>query len=146
MVYGAAPIIGTTAADFALEPVMTFSSKVIALHELKDGDTVGYGSTWRARGTRHIAVVAAGYGDGYPRHARNGTPVLVNSQRAPLAGRISMDMLTVDVTELATVSCGDPVTLWGHDLPVEQIAECAGTIAYELLCGVTSRVRRVWVD
>ena len=104
------------------------------------GETVGYNGTWRAARNSKVAVVAAGYGDGYPRSARSGTPVIVGGRRVPLVGRVSMDMLTVDVTDLGPVSAGDPVELWGRTLAVEEVARWAGTIPYDLTCSVRSRV------
>ena len=146
MLYGISPLADTCAQDLELRPVMTFESRVIAVREVGAGDGVGYASTWRAPVRSRIAVIAAGYGDGYPRYAPNGTPVLVNGHKAALVGRVSMDMLTVDVTSLPKVARGDKVVLWGQGLPAEQVAQHAGTIAYALLCGVTNRVRREWHD
>ncbi|MGF1562247.1 MAG: alanine racemase [Geminicoccaceae bacterium] len=140
MLYGASPMIGHTGADDGLLPVMTLQTGVVALKDIPAGTSVGYGATWTAAQASRIAIAAIGYGDGYPRHAPSGTPVLVNGQRAGLAGRVSMDLIAIDVTGLADVAIGDPVTLWGEGLPVEEVAEAAGTIAYELLCGVTQRV------
>jgi alanine racemase len=119
---------------------MTLRSEVIAVKDVARGETVGYGGAWRAARPTRMAVVAAGYGDGYPRGVPSGTPVMVNDHRAPLIGRVSMDMVTVDVTELPGVATGDPVVLWGDGLPVEEIARMAGTIPYELICGVSQRV------
>ena len=140
--YGSSPFADQSAQSFGLQPVMTLHSRVIAVHELQAGDEVGYGATWVADAPTRIAVVAIGYGDGYPRHARNGTPVLVNGQRCALAGRVSMDMITVD---LGTVPAqpGDEVVLWGEGLPADEVAQAAGTISYELFCRLTPRVRRV---
>jgi alanine racemase len=140
MLYGISPFAGSTGADLGLRPAMTLESRVIAVRELAVGDRVGYGGTWTAKRATRIAVVAAGYGDGYMRNVASGTPVLVNSRQAPLAGRVSMDMLTVDVTDLPPVAVGDPVVLWGGGVPVETVATAAGTIPYELVCGVSERV------
>lgn len=140
MLYGISPFGGSTGADLGLQPAMTLTSRVIAVRELAVGDRVGYGGVWTARRATRIAVVAAGYGDGYMRNTASGTPVLVNSRQAPLAGRVSMDMLTVDVTDLPQVAIGDPVVLWGEGLPVETVAAASGTIPYELLCRVGDRV------
>ena len=140
MLYGISPFADATGIDIGLRPAMTLQSRVIAVRELAVGDRVGYGGNWTATRATRMAVVAAGYGDGYLRNIANGTPVLVNSRQAPLAGRVSMDMLTVDVTELPQVAIGDPVTLWGNGLPVETVAAAAGTIAYELVCRVGQRV------
>lgn len=142
MLYGISPLPDQSATDLGLRPVMTLETRVIAVKDLAAGDRVGYGGTWQAPGPSRIAVAAAGYGDGYPRSAAPGTRVLVRGQVARLAGRVSMDMLTLDVTGLDGISVGDPVQLWGTDIPVAQVAEAAGTITYELLCRVSERVQR----
>ncbi|MFP5382935.1 MAG: alanine racemase [Gammaproteobacteria bacterium] len=144
MLYGGAPVIGQDAAAFGLQPVMTLSARVIAVNDVPEGEAVGYGCTWRAARDSRIAVVGIGYGDGYPRHAPSGTPVLVGGHRRPLAGRVSMDMITVDVTGLPGVGVGDPVVLWGEGLPADEVARNVGTISYELFCRLTSRVRFVY--
>ena len=126
--------------------VMTFRSAVMALRKIKKGEAVGYGRTWTAERDSMIATIAVGYADGYPRHAPNGTPVLVKGQRAALVGRVSMDMITVDVTDLTSVAIGDEVELWGKALPIEEVAECAGTISYELMTRITDRVPKVYSD
>jgi alanine racemase len=138
--YGASPFEGTPAERLGLKPAMTLMSSVIALRRVGRGETVGYGGAWVAPRGSLIAIVAAGYGDGIPRSCANGTPVLIAGQRAPLVGRVSMDMLAVDVTELAAIAVGDAVVLWGEGLPVEEVARHAGTIPYELLCSVSQRV------
>ncbi|HEX9802431.1 MAG TPA: alanine racemase [Gammaproteobacteria bacterium] len=143
MLYGVSPFVGGRAAEHGLKPVMTLSSELIAVNRLSEGDTVGYGATWRCPEAMTIGVVAVGYGDGYPRHAVTGTPVLVNGRRVPLIGRVSMDMLCVDLRSQSDAQIGDPVVLWGDGLPVEEVAEASGTIAYELLCSVTERVALV---
>jgi len=140
MLYGASPLLGLKASTHQLEPVMTLKSRLMAVNALKEGDCIGYGSTWCCPEDMPVGVIAMGYGDGYPRHAPTGTPVLVNGQRCPLVGRVSMDMITVDLRGVDT-EVGDEVILWGDGLPAEEIAESAGTISYELFCGVTSRVR-----
>lgn len=140
MLYGLSPFEGDTGAALGLRPAMTLRTEVIAVKPVRAGETVGYGGTWRASRDTRMAVVAAGYGDGYPRSVPSGTPVLVNGRRAPVIGRVSMDMLTVDVTDLECIAAGDPVVLWGEGLPVEEIAARAGTIPYELVCGVSQRV------
>ena len=119
---------------------MSLETSVIAMRQVPKGETVGYGGAWRAARDSSIAIVAAGYGDGLARTLTNGTPVLVDGQRVPLTGRVSMDMIAVDVTNLTDVHVGTPVVLWGNGLPVEEIARHAGTIPYELLCGVSQRV------
>ena len=140
MLYGVSPFITGIGKDYDLQSVMTLRSELIAVNALKKGDTVGYGASYRCEQDMTVGVVAIGYGDGYPRHARSGTPLLVNNQQVPVIGRVSMDMLTVDLRAVNNAKVGDPVVLWGENLPVEVIAEHAGTIGYELLCGVTKRV------
>lgn len=138
--YGASPFADRSAAALGLRPAMTLLSQVIAVKQVPAGGTVGYGGAWRTTRPTRLAVVAAGYADGYPRNTAAGCPVLVNGREAPVVGRVSMDMLTVDVTDHAAVSPGDPVVLWGEGVPVETVAAAAGTIAWELLCGVSQRV------
>jgi len=140
MLYGSSPLLGMTAADHHLRPVMTLSSQLLAVNHLKKGDCIGYGSSWCCPQDMPVGVVAIGYGDGYPRHAPSGTAVLVNGQMTQLIGRVSMDMLTVDLRDI-DARAGDPVILWGEGLPAETIAEAATTISYELFCGVTARVK-----
>ena len=138
--YGASPFSDCLATDLGLEPVMTLTTSVIALRRIARGETVGYGGTWVAPRDTAIAIIAGGYGDGVPRSFAPGTMVLVDGRRAPLAGRVSMDMLAVDVSGLEAVRIGTPVVLWGAGLTVEEQARRAGTIAYELLCSVSQRV------
>ncbi len=138
--YGVSPFPELLGSQLGLRPAMRLVSTVIAVREVRAGETVGYGGTWRALQDARVAIVAAGYGDGLPRSLENGTPVLVDGRRATLVGRVSMDMVAVDVTPIAGVRVGDPAILWGPELPVEQIAAHAGTIPYELLCGVSQRV------
>jgi alanine racemase len=141
LLYGASPFFGAIGADYGLKPAMTLHSHLIALKDLAAGERVGYGGDWTARRPTRLAVAAVGYGDGYPRSLASGSPVLVNGERAPLAGRVSMDMIGIDVTDLkSSPALGDPVTLWGEGLPVEEIAVWADTIPYELLCGISQRV------
>jgi len=140
MLYGISPFVGGRAEAHDLKPVMTLSSELIAINRMNKGDAVGYGGRWVCPEAMPVGVVAVGYGDGYPRHAPDGTPVLVNGKRVPLIGRVSMDMITVDLRTQPNAAIGDPVVLWGKGLPAEEIAERAGTIAYELLCSVTTRV------
>jgi len=142
MLYGISPVQGKTSIDLGLKPVMTFKSELISVRQLPAGSAIGYGSTYTLDTDSRIGVVACGYGDGYPRHAVNGTPVLVNGMLAPLIGRVSMDLLTVDLGQVSA-QVGDEVVLWGADNPIETVAESAGTIAYELTCGITSRVERI---
>jgi alanine racemase len=141
LLYGASPFPGRCGVQEGLTPAMTMSTTLISVQRVNKGEAVGYGGAWVAPEDMHIGIAAIGYGDGYPRHAPNGTPVLVNGVRASLVGRVSMDMIAVDLRGLPRAQTGDPVTLWGRDLPIEEIARAAGTIPYELLCGVTQRVR-----
>jgi len=140
LLYGISPNPDRGSLAEGLQPVMTFSSRLISVKQLKAGDTVGYGATWSCPQGMAIGIVAAGYGDGYPRHARSGTPVLVNGKRAGMIGVASMDMLAVDLRNVPSARVGDPVVLWGEGLPVEEIAACAQTIPYELLCGDRKRM------
>lgn len=141
MLYGISPIHHKVGRDLTLKPAMTLLSRVIAIQSVKAGEAVGYASTWMAARDSQIAVVAIGYGDGYPWSAKTGTPVLIKGKRYPLVGRVSMDMLSVDITDAENIQIGDPVILWGDGLPIEVIAECAGTIPYELILKLTSRVK-----
>lgn len=143
MLYGVSPMSNATAADLGLRPVMTLTTRLIAVNRVRAGETVGYAARWRAERDSLIGVAAIGYGDGYPRHLPNGSPVLVNGREAPLAGRVSMDMIAIDVTDLHDVQIGAEVVLWGSGLPIERVAEAAGTIGYELACRVNERVHRV---
>ena len=143
MLYGVSPLAGKSAVELGLKPVMTLQTALIAVQQRRKGDAIGYGGDWRCPQDMPIGVATIGYGDGYPRHAPPGTPVLVNGQRVPLAGRVSMDMITLDLRTQPRASVGDPVVLWGEGLPVEEVAESAGTIAYELLCRVAERIPRV---
>ena len=145
LLYGCSPLLGKTAAELGFVPAMTLTSRVISVHPMAKGQTVGYGAAWQAQEDTWLAVVAIGYGDGYPRHARSGTPVLINGRRYPLVGRVSMDMITVEVRQPTAVACGDEVTLWGPELPVDEIAHWADTISYELILQLTSRVEMHWV-
>ncbi len=141
MLFGVSPFPEETADNFELRPVMSLHSRIIATKQLNVGDAVGYGSQWRCQKSTKLGVIAIGYGDGYPRHTRPETPVLVNGVRVPLVGRVSMDMITVDLDNCPEAKPGDPVLLWGQGLPVEEIAACAETIPYTLLCGITQRVQ-----
>ncbi len=143
MLYGAAPLHGRSAADLGLQPVMQLQSSLMAVKQCSAGDPVGYGGTWVCPEPMPVGVVACGYGDGYPRHVATGAQVLVNGREANIVGRVSMDMITVDLRGHASAVPGAPVELWGESLPVDTVAEWAGTISYELLCGVTARVPRV---
>jgi alanine racemase len=140
MLYGSSPLLHASAADLDLRPVMTLGTQLIAVAQRRPGDAVGYGAAWQCPEPMAVGIAAIGYGDGYPRHAPSGTPVLVNGRRAALAGRVSMDMIGIDLRGHPEARVGDPVTLWGEGLPVDEVAGAAGTISYELFCGVTSRV------
>jgi alanine racemase len=140
MLYGASPIAGTPASTFQLRPAMSLRSEVIAVQTLKQGDSVGYGCKFTAVRESRIAVVACGYADGYPRHAPNGTPIQVAGKATHTVGRVSMDMLFADVTDIPQADLGSPVELWGEHVPVDSVAEAAGTVGYELLCALAPRV------
>jgi alanine racemase len=145
MLYGASPFapeLGTqfSAQELGLKPAMTLSSRIIATQELRAGDEVGYGAMYRAEHNMRIGIVACGYADGYPRSAPNGTPILVNGQRTRTLGRVSMDMLCVDLSTLPDADVGSRVVLWGVGMPIDEVARAAGTIGYELMCALTPRV------
>jgi len=139
MLYGATPG-GGSAADFDLRPVMTLRSRIIGVQDIAPGEAVGYGSRFVADQPMKIGVVACGYADGYPRHAPNGTPVVVDGVRTGTVGRVSMDMLAVDLTGIAGAGVGSDVVLWGEGLPIDEVAFAAGTIGYELMCALAPRV------
>ena len=141
MLYGVSPFSNQIGHELGLIPVMRFVSAVSAIHHYPSYAPIGYGGTWQSDKPSIIGVVAAGYGDGYPRHIAAGTPVWVNGNTVPVVGRVSMDMLTVDLTACPDVKIGDVVELWGPHVPVETVATSAGTIAYELLCQLTTRAR-----
>jgi alanine racemase len=146
MLYGVSPFENEVGDARRLRPVMTLRSELIAVKHCKAGDAVGYGATWSCPEDMPVGVVAMGYGDGYPRHAPAGTPVLVNDIEVPLIGRVSMDMICVDLRGQIDAKVGDDVVLWGDGLPAETVARAAGTIAYELFCNVTARVPRQYVQ
>jgi len=139
MLYGASPLQDKQGSDHQLQPVMTLWSKLIAITYVPKGEKVGYGGTWVAPEDMHVGVVGVGYGDGYPQFAKNGTPVLVNGMECELVGRVSMDMLTVDLRNQPHAKIGDPVVLWGAGLPVERVARFSNTSAYEILTRMTPR-------
>lgn len=139
MLYGATPG-GASAAGFGLRAAMTLTSELIAIQDLAAGDPVGYGSRFIAQGPMRVGVVACGYADGYPRIAATGTPVLVHGVRTGTVGRVSMDMLMVDVTHIAAATVGSPVELWGAQIPIDDVAAAAGTVGYELMCALAPRV------
>ena len=140
MLYGGTPG-GKTAEQYKLRPTMTLASAIIGIQHLDAGDTVGYGSRFEACGPMTVGVVACGYADGYPRQAPHGTPVLVDGVRTTLIGRVSMDMMTVDLTPIPNARVGSKVVLWGDGLPIDDVAAAAGTIGYELMCALAPRVR-----
>lgn len=147
LLYGCSPMLDRIGSDDGFIAAMTLSSSVIAVKQLKHGEKVGYGSSWTATQDTNIAVVAIGYGDGYPRHAGDGTPVLINGRRYPIVGRVSMDMITVDLGDNSNiVDCGDQAIMWGEELPVEEVAKFADSICYELILQLTSRVNIEFVD
>ena len=133
MLYGSSPFPDTSAADLGLRAVMQFESELIDIKPVRAGESIGYGSTYTVEKDLIMGVVAAGYGDGYPRHAQNGTPVWLNGQRCNLLGRVSMDSVCIDLNGV-DASIGDRVVLWGDELSVDEVAAASGTIAYELLC------------
>lgn len=149
VLYGSSPDFPVhDIAHWNLQPAMTLSSKIIAVQELQAGDSVGYGSKFQAQGAMRLGVVACGYADGYPRHCNTGTPVLVNGVRTRTLGRVSMDMLAVDLTDIPKAGLGSEVTLWGRAsngavLPIDEVAAAAGTLGYELMCAVAPRVPKV---
>jgi alanine racemase len=140
MLYGISPLKQRPASELGLQPVMTLKSRLIAINEMKKGDAIGYGATWTCPEDMRIGVVGIGYGDGYPRHAPSGTPVIIRGERVPIVGRVSMDLITVDLRLLADARVGDEVVLWGEGLPIEDIASRVDTIGYELVCRLTSRI------
>jgi alanine racemase len=140
MLYGCSPFSFQSAVDLDLKPAMTLSSELIGVQHLQAGERVGYGMTYEAGQEMTIGVVACGYADGYPRHAPTGTPVLVAGQRTKTVGRVSMDMLCVDISDIPDAYIGTPVTLWGDGLSCDEVAQAAGTVSYELLCALAARV------
>ena len=140
MLYGSSPFPYDTAEMLGLTPVMTLRSALIGVQDLKPNQSVGYGGTYTAARAHRIGVIACGYADGYPRHAPNGTPVLVCGKKVRTAGRVSMDLMTVDLTEVPEATIGSPVVLWGEGLPIDDVASAASTVGYQLLCAVSPRV------
>ncbi len=143
--YGATPMAGRPAATFGLKPAMSLTARVLSVRTLTAGESIGYGSRWRARRPARIGVLACGYADGYPRVAPDGTPVWIGGQRVPLVARVSMDMITVDLSPVPQAAPGSEVTLWGRGprdslLPIDEVAAGAGTIGYELMCALARRV------
>ncbi len=145
MLYGGTPA-NTTAETFGLKPAMTLQSKIIGIQHIVAGDAVGYGSAFVADRAMTIGVVACGYADGYPRHAPTGMPVVVDGIRTRMVGRVSMDMITVDLTPIPNARVGSKVVLWGIGLPIDEVANAAGTVGYELMCAIAPRVKIVERD
>jgi alanine racemase len=140
VLYGCSPFADRSAEALGLKPAMTLTSEIIATQHLQPGEHVGYGFAYEAAGEITVGVVACGYADGYPRHAPTGTPVLVAGKRARIVGRVSMDMICVDITDIPEAYIGTPVTLWGEGLSADEVAAAAGTVSYELLTGLGARV------
>ncbi|EXI69042.1 MAG: Alanine racemase, catabolic [Candidatus Accumulibacter adjunctus] len=140
MLYGGSPFATEDAASLGLRPVMTLRSTILALQEIAAGERVGYGGTFVATRPTRVGIVACGYADGYPRHAPGGTPIVVGGQRTQTLGRVSMDMLACDLTDLPAAGVGSPVVLWGEGMPADEVATAAGTISYELFCALARRV------
>jgi len=147
ILYGVSPLDQKPwGADFGFQPVMSLTSTLIAVRPHRAGEPVGYGGTWTSKRDTRLGVVAMGYGDGYPRAAPSGTPVLINGREVPIVGRVAMDMICVDLGPEAQERTGDPVVMWGDGLPVERIAEITKVSAYELITRLTSRVAMQYVD
>lgn len=140
MLYGSSPFTDRSAAELGLKPVMTLTSEIIGVCDLKPGDTVGYGGTFRAERMMRIGIVACGYADGYPRHAPSGTPLRVADRMTTTVGRVSMDMLCADITGMPEAGIGTRVVLWGEGNPIDAVAQAAGTVSYELMCALAARV------
>jgi alanine racemase len=147
MLYGANPVFHKTTSNVSLRSVMSLHSQILSIRSIAAGESIGYNGLWTASRNSRIATVAIGYGDGYPRHAKNGTPVLINGERFPLVGRVSMDLISVDITDAKNIQLGDEVTLWGYDkegneLSANEVATYANTVSYHLFTGITARVKR----
>jgi alanine racemase len=140
MLYGATAVSGAAATSYKLRAAMTLNSRIIAVQNIKAGEGVGYGKQFTALRDTRVGIVACGYADGYPRHAPNGSPIAVGGKLTGTIGRVSMDMLFADLTDVPEMGVGSPVELWGEQVPVDAVAEKAGTIGYELLCALSSRV------
>jgi len=140
MLYGASPFADESAASFDLKPVMTLSSRILGVQQIAAGERVGYGGTFIAQRPTRLGIVACGYADGYPRHAPSGTPILVGGRRTTTLGRVSMDMLACELTDLPEAGVGSEVVLWGQGLPADEVAAAAGTISYEMFCALARRV------
>ena len=142
--YGGSPLSGKSAKELGLKPVMTLQTNLISINHYKKGESIGYGARFICPENMLVGVAAFGYGDGYPRSAQDGVPVIVKNTRCNLIGRVSMDMIAIDLRNCTKASIGDPVTLWGQDLPVEEIASYSSNINYDILTGVQNRVKFIW--
>ncbi|MGV8948363.1 MAG: alanine racemase [Candidatus Paracaedibacter sp.] len=142
--YGASPILAKSAADLGLKPVMTLQTSLIGIKKMAKGSPIGYGARYICPEDMNVGIIAFGYGDGYPRSARDGTPILINNTRCKLVGRVSMDMIAVDLSPCVHAKVGDPVILWGTDLPIEEVAAFTDNVSYDLLTGVQNRVKFHW--
>ena len=140
LLYGISVVAGQSGLERGFEPAMTLTARLIAINEVGVGEGVGYGHAWRAARSTRVGVLAVGYADGYPRSIRPETPVLISGARVPIIGRVSMDLTAIDLTDMPGVDVGEEAVLWGRGLPVEEVAKAAGTIGYELVCGMTRRV------
>jgi alanine racemase len=140
LLYGISVVAGRTASDYGFHPAMSLGTRLVAINRIARGERIGYGGCWECPEDMDVGVAAIGYGDGYPRNAPAGTPVLLRGRRAPVIGRVSMDLVTLDLRGHADARVGDDVLVWGPALPVETVAASAGTIGYELVCGMTRRV------
>ena len=144
--YGVSPIKGKTASDLNLKPVMTLQTRLVSITKAKKDSSIGYGGRYICSKDMLIGVIAMGYGDGYPRTARDGTPIIVNNKRCQLVGRVSMDMATIDLSNCLDAKVGDPVILWGDGLPIEEVASYTDNIPYDILCSVQQRVKFYWTN
>ncbi|WP_420555246.1 alanine racemase [Neptuniibacter marinus] len=145
ILYGASPFAEAHKLADQLKPAMTLSSEVIAVREIEPGESVGYSATWTCDKPTRVGTVAMGYADGYPRHARNGTPVLVDGHKSRIIGRVSMDMLAVDLSDIPDAKVGSYVELWGENLLASDVAACCDTIPYTLFTGITRRVHKKYI-
>ncbi len=144
MLYGSSPLIDSNPCQSILKPVMTLTSKIMASHIVNAGESIGYGDSWIAEQSTRIGIVAIGYGDGYPRSAPSGTPVWCNGKRLHTVGRVSMDMLCIDLNDNDDIDVGAEVELWGEHINANEIASLCNTISYELFCQLTQRVKRIY--
>ena len=142
--YGVSPLAGTIGADWGLKPVMTLQTTIIAIQQLKAGESVGYGAQYVCPHDMRVGIIAFGYGDGYPLGAQHGTPILVKGKECGLVGRVSMDMIAVDLTPCPEAQVGDRVVLWGEGLPVEKVAAHTGNIGWNMLTSIQNRVKFLW--